>query len=289
MGKLVKLLGSGIGLTSEAIHAARSGSRSRSEEPSSSASASNNAPPEYVEVADDTAEELIRSGQAERVVHTVDEKRSSKAAEAEYETDSDSSESEELQALGQDEAAWELDEMAERVRLPTYDESETAAAAAAAAESEDVKVKKQEEMVRELLRKAGSPPEPPHRIPCPVIIPQRRPRNKDRGFVRAYAPVLADCGINQDVFLQFLEDWDKASKVGSFVLFRSLVLKSALPANCVCAGFSMDRRRLSCGWHCRVRPRTHHANRQRRGAGRSRNSAGITVAHSSQHLPRPCE
>lgn len=209
MGKLVKLLGSGIGLTSEAIHAARSRSRSRSDQPSSSAGPSNTAPPEYVEVADDTAAGLIRSGQAEEVVNTLDAKHPSKAAEAGYDSEGDSSESEDLEALGQDEAAWELDDMAERVRLPTYDESE----AAAAAEPEDVKVRKEEEMVRELVRKAGSPPHPPQRIPCPVIIPQRRPRNKDRGFVRAYAPVLADCGISQEVFLQFLEDWDKASKV----------------------------------------------------------------------------
>jgi hypothetical protein len=212
MGKLVKLLGSGIGLTSEAIHAARSRSRSRCDQPSSSAGPTNSAPPEYVEVADDTAEGLIRSGQAERVVNTGDEKPLSKATEAGYDPDGDCSESEDLEALGQDEAAWELDDMAERVRLPTYDESE----AAAAAEPEDVKVKKEEEMVRDLVRRAGSPPHPPQRIPCPVIIPQRRPRNKDRGFVRAYAPVLGDCGISQEVFLQFLEDWDKASKVGYF-------------------------------------------------------------------------
>ncbi|KAJ5368945.1 uncharacterized protein N7496_008705 [Penicillium cataractarum] len=212
MGKLVKLLGSGVGLASEAIHAARS--RSRSDQPSSSASASNTVPPEYVEVEDDTAERLIRSGQAERVIDTGDEKHPSKAAEAGYDSEGDSSESEELEALGQDEAAWELDEMAERVRLPTYDESE---AAAAAAEPEDVKVKKEEAMVRELVRRAGTPPQPPQRIPCPVIIPQRRPRNKDRGFVRAYAPVLADCGISQEVFLQFLEDCDKASKASPWI------------------------------------------------------------------------
>jgi hypothetical protein len=215
MAKLVKLLGSGIGLTSEAIHAARS--RSRSDQPSSSASASNAAPPEYVEVTDDTAEELVRSGQAEQVVNAGDEKKSpSKAAEAEgYDSEGDSSESEELEALGQDEAAWELDDMAERVRLPTYDESE----AAAAAEPEDVKVKKEEGMVRELVRKAEALPHPPRGIPCPVIIPQRRPRNKDRGFVRAYAPVLTDCGIGQDVFLQFLDNWDRASKVSCCISF----------------------------------------------------------------------
>lgn len=33
----------------------------------------------------------------------------------------------------------------------------------------------------------------PGRLPCPVIIPQRRPQNNSRGFVRAYAPVLYDC------------------------------------------------------------------------------------------------
>lgn len=82
-------------------------------------SASSNAPPEYVAVADDTAEELSRTGQAERVVSTGDEKRPSKTAEGGYETDSDSSESEELDSLGQDEAPWELDEMAEQVKLPT--------------------------------------------------------------------------------------------------------------------------------------------------------------------------
>ncbi|CEJ62789.1 hypothetical protein PMG11_11276 [Penicillium brasilianum] len=213
MGKLVKLLGSGIGLTSEAIHAARSRSRSRSGQPSSSASASNTAPPEYVEVADDTAEALIRSGQAERVVNTGNEKHPSKAAEAGYDSEGDSSESEDLEALGQDEAAWELDDMAERVRLPTYDESE----AATAAEPEDAKVKKEEAMVRELVRRAGTPPQPSQRLLCPVIIPQRRPRNKGRGFVRAYAPVLADCGISQDVFLQFLEDCDTASKASPWI------------------------------------------------------------------------
>jgi len=215
MGKLVKLLGSGIGLSAEAIHAFRS----RSDPPSSSsAAASDNTSPEYVEVADDAAaEELIRSGRAVPVASTSNEKPVSKAAEAEHDSDDESLESEELNALGQDEAAWELDDMAERVRPPSYEESE----AAKAAETEDVKVKKEEEMVRSLVRKAGPPPQPVQRIPCPVIIPQRRPRQKDRGFVRAYAPVLADCGISQDVFLQFLDDWDKASKVGSSFPWRT--------------------------------------------------------------------
>lgn len=277
MGKLVKLLGSGVGLASEAIHAARS----RSDQPSSSASASNTAPPEYVEVEDDTAEGLIRSGQAERVVNTGDEKRPSKAAEAGYDSEGDSSESEDLEALGQDEAAWELDDMAERVRLPTYDESE----AIATAEPEDVKVKKEEAMVRELVRRAGTPPQPPRRIPCPVIIPQRRPRNKGRGFVRAYAPVLADCGISQEVFLQFLEDCDKASKVGSRVSSWSLKGRKAQSADRHLTGFSMDRSRLCSCWHCRLRPRSLSTDCEYRGASGGRNGTGIAVEISPQYLP----
>ncbi|RAH65901.1 uncharacterized protein BO66DRAFT_460862 [Aspergillus aculeatinus CBS 121060] len=44
------------------------------------------------------------------------------------------------------------------------------------------------------------------KLPFPVILPQRRPRTKTRGFVRAYAPVLQDAGVDQTTFLRFLKD-----------------------------------------------------------------------------------
>jgi hypothetical protein len=51
-------------------------------------------------------------------------------------------------------------------------------------------------------------------LPYPVIVPQRRPKDKTRGFVRAYAPILAETsGIDQQTFLDFLNDFDKASKL----------------------------------------------------------------------------
>lgn len=50
-------------------------------------------------------------------------------------------------------------------------------------------------------------------LPCPVVIPQRRPKHKDRGFVRAYAPVLDDCGIDQTTFMDFLKGFEKAIRV----------------------------------------------------------------------------
>ncbi|KAK7421576.1 hypothetical protein QQX98_002043 [Neonectria punicea] len=49
-------------------------------------------------------------------------------------------------------------------------------------------------------------------IPMPVVLPQRRPKSRQRGFIRAYAPVLEDCDIPQDMFLDFLETFHKSSQ-----------------------------------------------------------------------------
>ena len=49
-------------------------------------------------------------------------------------------------------------------------------------------------------------------LDCPVIIPQRRPGNRRRGFVHAYAPALADCGIDESTFSHFLKDLYRASQ-----------------------------------------------------------------------------
>jgi hypothetical protein len=217
MGHLVKIIGSGIGFTSEAIHAARSRSSNKN---SSSASTPRNASiqesgddAQYAVVDDETADALVRDGRAE----LVGEKN---GGEAVYELEGDES----LQQG--DEAVWELDEAAQDVKLPTYDESEARDATAAAAQpesyevteqateeaTEEVKEEREKDMVQSLVKMAG-PVQATQPIPCPVIIPQRRPGQKDRGFVRAYAPVLDTCGISQDVFVRFLKNFDQASKV----------------------------------------------------------------------------
>ena len=51
------------------------------------------------------------------------------------------------------------------------------------------------------------------KLDLPVILPQRRPKNKERGFVYAYAPVLQTCGIGQAEFLAFLDGFEKAIQV----------------------------------------------------------------------------
>jgi hypothetical protein len=56
---------------------------------------------------------------------------------------------------------------------------------------------------------------PRAQLPCPVILPQRRPENRSRGFVRAYAPVLYDCGIDQATFIDFLDTFDQSIGVSN--------------------------------------------------------------------------
>ncbi|KAJ5651164.1 uncharacterized protein N7484_004887 [Penicillium longicatenatum] len=51
-----------------------------------------------------------------------------------------------------------------------------------------------------------------HRLPAPVLLPQRRPKNRDRGFLRAYAPDLAPCGIDQEMFIEFLNTAEKGCR-----------------------------------------------------------------------------
>ncbi|KAI1494143.1 hypothetical protein F5X96DRAFT_33151 [Biscogniauxia mediterranea] len=62
-----------------------------------------------------------------------------------------------------------------------------------------------------IARHPPPPTEPAGRLPMPVILPQRRPESRHRGFVRAYAPVLgACCGIDQATWLEFLDGIDKS-------------------------------------------------------------------------------
>lgn len=51
----------------------------------------------------------------------------------------------------------------------------------------------------------------PPKIALPVILPQRRPKDRTRGFIRAYAPVLEEAGIDQETFFDFLENFDHST------------------------------------------------------------------------------
>ncbi|THV76240.1 hypothetical protein D6D28_01258 [Aureobasidium pullulans] len=48
-------------------------------------------------------------------------------------------------------------------------------------------------------------------LALPVVLPQRRPRDRSRGFIRAYAPMLQDVSIDQTTWLDFLDTLQKSS------------------------------------------------------------------------------
>lgn len=179
---------------------------------------SSNAPAstEYTQAPNDAvADQLIRSGEAERFADD-NGPRNEKAL---YDPSQDHRE-----AIDQDEAVWRLDEMSASLAPPSYEDTmayDEAAYNAPEDESEESRFirseQKRENMVRNLVNMAGPVPENPARLSASVIIPQRRPHKRDRGFVRAYAPVLAEAGINQETFIQFIEDLETANTANKMI------------------------------------------------------------------------
>jgi len=55
------------------------------------------------------------------------------------------------------------------------------------------------------------------RLPMPVVLPQRRPKTRSRGFIRAYAPVLENCGIDQATWLEFLDSFERNSAASPWI------------------------------------------------------------------------
>ena len=205
---LIKLVGSGIGLAAEAREAHKASKdtaqASASREPAPSITKDSLEDQNIVRVPEKRADQLIAKGQA---VH-VDQNN--------LDNDSDDLPPKYTSEEENDEADWELNDAAEQ---------QTAGTTTRAIYEHDPEVspvgekERQHYVDRIVVSFIGQHPPPsdsqrPSQLPCPVIVPQRRPRDKTRGFIRAFAPVLSKCGIDQTTFLQFLETMDKASKVG---------------------------------------------------------------------------
>ncbi|KAI5920937.1 hypothetical protein F4810DRAFT_680314 [Camillea tinctor] len=69
-----------------------------------------------------------------------------------------------------------------------------------------------DQFLEQFIARHPPPPslQPTGHLPMPVILPQRRPESRHRGFVRAYAPVLGECGIDQATWLEFLDGFEKS-------------------------------------------------------------------------------
>jgi len=221
MGRVVRLVGKGIGLSSEAM-AARKEQNARDKSPGPAATSSgrvplptpgstsrrdaNNSVPSYAPPAYDT---LDPSSSQYGLVETRDDQQATELIEkgqaVPYNPSTMGLNPNEAEHFEDDEAVWELDEAA-----AIQDPSSTVLD-----NSKDHKDKPDvRKLIQKLLTAHPAPSIAPatNPLPCPVIIPQPRPHAKSRGFVHAYAPVLEIAGIDQATFMDFLKTFQKASQ-----------------------------------------------------------------------------
>lgn len=206
---VVKFVSSSIGLAFEAnaarkAHKADKAARSKGTIAMPGSSHDHQSDDQFIAVSDDHARELVDSGRAV----SVDSKKVSFVDKENDELPPTYAEAEEM-----DEADWQLDEALEDgFRSPSPDEQSIGGVPS----GEEAKKHYVDKIVQNFLSSHPPPFEEAKitgNLPCPVVIPQRRPHKKSRGFVQAYAPVLAECGIDQDAFMQFHKAMSKASQV----------------------------------------------------------------------------
>ena len=82
----------------------------------------------------------------------------------------------------------------------------------------------QNDLAQRFISSYPSPPSystyadiPRPQLSAPVILPQRRPKNRERGFIRAYAPTLENCGIGQAMFIDFLNTAEKSCQANPWL------------------------------------------------------------------------
>ncbi|KAM3452464.1 hypothetical protein MY3296_004488 [Beauveria thailandica] len=66
------------------------------------------------------------------------------------------------------------------------------------------------QQLQQYSRQSQSPQMAPGPLSLPVVIPQQRPGSPERGFMAAYAPMLASAGLDQRTFLSFLDEFNTA-------------------------------------------------------------------------------
>lgn len=77
-------------------------------------------------------------------------------------------------------------------------------------------------------------------LPYPVVLPQRRPRTRARGFVRAYAPDLNVFGIDQDMFLDFVDRANESCRGCEALGLLNLAALAAIPLGSPLIGLAVS-------------------------------------------------
>lgn len=135
-----------------------------------------------------------------------------------------------------DEEQWELDDAQQDLDFPISGES---ASSIAEDEPESSSTAKEKPINKHDVHKLTDAfmakyPVPEHieeagKMGLPVVLPQRRPKDRNRGFIRAYAPVLQTKGIDQETFLEFIETFENASQAAPWIQAINLASLAAIP------------------------------------------------------------
>ncbi|KAK8200360.1 hypothetical protein IWZ00DRAFT_42806 [Phyllosticta capitalensis] len=194
MPLLVKLISNGVGLATEAMAHRRASKEAGSTPPLAGGPQETG---EVIEISEKEAEHLKSTGQA------VSAEEASKKNEPVNIIIPD--------RVEEDDEVWELDDAADEVweELPAEEQPP------AYAESEEAQ-KSSNKRIQAIVDNLGPAPSAQSgttQLPYPVILPQRRPREKARGFVRAYAPSLSSAGIDEASFMSFLAAFHRESQV----------------------------------------------------------------------------
>ena len=217
IGTVVKLIVNPLGLASEAIYNYEDGKRAAGSS-TSPESPSGDRPPfaseeANVAVMDGQAEELTAGGRDNSAVgHACVPELLPECEHREVETG----------VVDNDEVDWALDDAALGTGDPPPQNT-----------VEQFTIEQLDEAPFGRGLDNGQHPENPrgtlnhmNKLPYPVVLPQRRPGTKARGFVRAYAPVLQDTGIEQEMFLQFLKSLHNATQASP--VFKCIMVGTAI-------------------------------------------------------------
>src|ERR1700710_2098695 len=153
----VRSIAGGIGLISESIKVNKQG-KGKDTTAQDSGYATSDAPPSYAEASGS------KSGQDQ---YLTDKKTSHPEALRQYEV------AEHEDSL---EEEWELDDAQDQIVGEPQDKESS---------------KDTENLADKFIRNHPAPPYPQRaHLALPVVIPQRRPKDRARGFIKAYAPIL---------------------------------------------------------------------------------------------------
>jgi hypothetical protein len=122
----------------------------------------------------------------------------------------------------------------------------------------------------------------PRRLPYPIIIPQRRPGERTRGFAQAYPPDMEAFGMDQATFLRFLQSFHESSQAAPWLqaLFISAQAVGFYPSHITMAvSISLS---FAAGYeYTRFFPSSQLMSKQ--------NGDRASKQIQSQHLSRPDE